>query len=94
VRREGLESRDAVLGSLRERSLLDRVYRDPAVLDVAVRDVLDEPLPMVDDRDTVERVMGVLSAGHSAVLVCDGPLPRGVLTRADVLDFLSRGGRR
>jgi cystathionine beta-synthase len=94
VRRDELNARDDVLGSIRERSLLDRVYRDPQVLDARVGEVLDAPLPMVDDRDTVEQMMGVLTAGSAAVLVCEGPTPCGVLTRADVLDFLSGRGRR
>ncbi len=84
------ETRDALLGSIRERSLLDRAYRDPDVLDRTVAEVMEPPLPMVDARDTVEHAMSVLSAESSAVIVCEGPVPRGVLTRTDVLDFLMR----
>jgi len=82
-----------VLGSIRERTLLDRVYRDPAALDLTVGEVMDAPLPMVDSRDTVEQAMGVLTAQAPAVLVCEGPVPVGVLTRPDVLEFLM-GQRR
>jgi CBS domain-containing protein len=45
---------------------------------------------MVDGRDTVEAAMERFSAGWAAVLVCDGPVPVGVLTRSDVLDYLVR----
>jgi cystathionine beta-synthase len=93
VKREQLEARDDVLGSIRERSLLDRAYQDPEVLGSTVGDVMDGPLPMVDRRDTVEQVMGVLTTQSPAVLVCDGPVPVGVLTRADILDFLAAGLR-
>ncbi len=93
VKRDTAESRDDVLGSIRERGLLDRVYRDPTVLDVTVGEVMDEPLPVVDARDTVDQAMTVLTGAAAAVLVCDGPAPAGVLTRADVLDFLMRKDR-
>ena len=90
VRREQADSRDAVLGSIRERTLLDQAYRDPQVLDRAVGEVMDPPLPMVDVRDSVDHAMGVLTTEAPAVLVCEGPAPRGVLTRSDVLDFLMK----
>ena len=90
VRREQADSRDAVLGSIRERTLLDQAYRDPQVLDRAVGEVMDAPLPMVDVRDSVDHAMGVLTTEAPAVLVCEGPSPRGVLTRSDVLDFLMK----
>ncbi|CAN5214075.1 cystathionine beta-synthase [soil metagenome] len=90
VKREQLESRDDVVGSIRERGLLDRAYRDPQVLDRTVGEVMEEPLPMVDVRDTVDEAMTVLTGGAAALLVCEGPRPVGVLTRADVLDFLMR----
>ncbi len=93
VKRDELDSRDDVLGSLRERGLLERVYRDPGVLDAPVGDVMDAPLPTADARDSVERVMDALSSADQAVLVCDGPQPVAVLTRSDVLDFLTRGDR-
>jgi len=93
VKRDELESREDVLGSLRERGLLERVYRDPGVLDAPVGDIMDAPLATADARDSVERVMDALSAEDQAVLVCDGPAPVAVLTRSDVLDFLTRGDR-
>ena len=93
VKRETAESREDVLGSIRESGLLDRVYRDPTILDQTVSDVMDDPLPVVDARDTVDAAMGMLTTQSAAVLVCDGPVPAGVLTRADVLDFLMRKDR-
>ena len=88
VKRDTAEAPDDVLGSIRERGLLDRVYRDPDVLDQPVSEIMEEPLPMVDGRDSVDSAMALLTSQASAVLVFDGPVPAGVLTRADVLDFL------
>ena len=88
TKRDDLEARDDVVGSIRERGLLDRVYRDPSALDMTVGALMEDPLPMADKRDTVDLAMGLLTTAASAVIVCDGPTPIGVLTRADVLDFL------
>jgi cystathionine beta-synthase len=84
VRRESFD------GSIRERGLLDRAYKDPTVLDRTVGEVMEDPLPTVDARDTVDQAMGVLTSTSPAVLLCEGPTPVGVITRADILDFLMR----
>ncbi len=86
----GFTDQEALLGSIRERGLLDRVFHDPDILDRTVADVMDEALPVVDVRDTVDTAMGLLTKRASAVLVCEGPKPVGVLTRADVLDFMTK----
>jgi cystathionine beta-synthase len=88
VKRDTLEARDDVIGSIRERGLLEQVYREPATLDATVADVMEAPLPMVNERDTVESLMASFSADWQAVIVCRGTVPVGVLTRSDVLDFL------
>ena len=93
VKRDTAESPDDILGSIKESGLLDRVYRDPSALGQTVGEVMDEPLPVIDSRDTVDHAMGMLTSQASAVLVCEGPVPAGVLTRADVLDFLMRKDR-
>jgi cystathionine beta-synthase len=89
VKRDRLESHDDVLGSIRERGLLERAYRDPEVLDRTVGEVMDAPLPVIDERDTVEAAMALLTEQAPAVVVSQGPVPVGVLTRADILEFLT-----
>ena len=94
VARSGLYDQADVAGSLRERTMLDRAYQEPEALDSPVEGMLEDPFPFVDARDAVEDIMGALSGhgsptgGAPAVMVCEGPKPVGVLTRADVLDFL------
>ena len=70
---ETLATRHDVVGSVRERGLLDRVYKDPSILDATVRDVMDEPLPILDARDTVDAAMALLTGAAGAALVCEGP---------------------
>jgi cystathionine beta-synthase len=77
-----------VTGTLRELELMDLAYRDRAVLDRPIADVMGEPMPMIGIGEPVARVVECLDAGPSA-LVLDGGHPIGVLTRSDVLGFLA-----
>lgn len=79
---------EAVIGSIHVRSLLDRAFADPGVLDKTVGDVMDAAMPSVDVRETVEAAMEVLTGDQPAILVQQGGTLAGLLTRSDVLDFL------
>ena len=78
-----------IVGSIQERSLLDRVFRDRDAVSRAVVEVMDPPLPVVQTSSGVEEMFADLSRGAEAVLVAEGSKPIGVLTRADLLEFLS-----
>ena len=67
---------------------MDLAFRDPAVLDRPIADIMDPPMPMIGIGERVGRVVECLDAGPS-VLVLDGGHPIGVLTRSDVLGFLA-----
>ena len=51
------------MGSLNERSLLERAYRDPGVVERTVGEVMDRPLPLVDEGATVEAAFDLLAEG-------------------------------
>ena len=76
-----------VSGSLSELGVLEATTRDPAVLDLRVKDIADAPLPMVGVGMTVSELTRRLSS-TPGVLVLDGGHPVGVLTRSDMLGFL------
>jgi cystathionine beta-synthase len=78
-----------VLGSINERSLLDRVFRDREAIGRDVVEVMDPPLPMVDVSAGVEEMFADLSRGAEAVIVTENSRAVGVLTRADLLEFLA-----
>jgi cystathionine beta-synthase len=78
-----------ILGSIHERSLLDRVFRDRDAINRDVVEVMDPPLPVVQLGAGVEEMFEGLSRGAEAILVADGSAPAGVLTRADLLEFLA-----
>ena len=80
---------DDIVGSVHERGLLDRVFRDRDAIGRTVGEVMDAPLPVVELRHGIDEVVMDLSQGAEAVVVVDGSKPVGVLSRADLLEFLA-----
>ena len=78
-----------IVGSINERSLLDKVFRDRSAIERDVIEIMDPPLPVVRDASSVEEMFEDLSRGAEAIVVVDGSRPAGVLTRADLLEFLA-----
>jgi cystathionine beta-synthase len=91
VRRDPPDSLTDVIGSLNERGLLDRVFRNPDSLGEDVTGAMDPPLHAVDAGDSVRDVYGNLSGTGSAVLVARNGSPAAVLTRSDLLEYLAQG---
>ena len=83
-----------IVGSIHERSLLDRVFRDPDAIGRDVVEVMDGPLPVLQSTDSVEEMFAGLSRGAEAVVVAEGSKPEGVLSRADLLEFLAHQSSR
>ncbi|MGB3327615.1 MAG: cystathionine beta-synthase [Thermomicrobiales bacterium] len=81
---------DGIIGSLQERSLLDHIFRDPAVLNATVRSVMDDPFELIDAGEDVESVIPKLASTTPAVTVQRDGILIGVITRADLLDYVAR----
>jgi cystathionine beta-synthase len=82
-------SLDDVVGSLQDRDLLDRVIRDPESLYHDVAAAMQPPLAAIDASKPLDEVFGALTGGTSAVVVARDGRPVGVLTRADLLEYLA-----
>ncbi|MHB1169725.1 MAG: cystathionine beta-synthase [Longimicrobiales bacterium] len=78
------------LGSLAESTLMARVIEDPAVLDRTVEEVMDEPLPVVDAATPMSGVGRMLTRQNPAVLVASEGVLRGIITRYDVVRYLTQ----
>ena len=67
----------------------------PDALNEDVATAMQPPLRVVDVGDTVDEVFADLSGGSPAVVVADDGEPAGMLTRADLLEYLAhhRDGR-
>jgi cystathionine beta-synthase len=89
VRNDEADSLADVVGSLQERALLDRVFRDPDALNEDVAVAMQPPLPAVDADASLDDVYEGLSGPSGAVVVATQGRPTGILTRSDLLEFLS-----
>jgi len=82
-----------VIGTLQERTLLDRVYRDPSVVTTAVSEAMDAPLSQVGVDSSIDDAFEPLLRGEQAVLVVEAGKPVAMITRADLLEFVAHRGR-
>jgi cystathionine beta-synthase len=89
VRHAGVDSLADVVGSIRERGLLDRVFRNQDALSEDVAAAIEPPLPAVEVGDSVDTAFAEFSAGNPAVVVARDGRPVGVLSRADLLEYIA-----
>ncbi|HET7027027.1 MAG TPA: cystathionine beta-synthase, partial [Candidatus Limnocylindrales bacterium] len=83
---------EGIVGSINEKGLLDRVYRDPGVVERTVGEAMDRPLPTVDASASLDDAFALLADGASAVLAVRGRRPAGVVTKLDLLEYLAHRG--
>ncbi|HKU58501.1 MAG TPA: cystathionine beta-synthase [Gaiellaceae bacterium] len=80
-----------VIGSLQDRALLDRVFKNPDALHEDVAGAMQGPLATVEADASVDEIVTALTGGTNAVVVADAGRPIGVVTRSDLLDYLAHG---
>ena len=78
-----------VVGSLQERSLLDRVFRNPDALNEDVAVAMQPPLAALDAAASIDDVFQELTGTGGAVLVGQAGRPVAIVTRSDLLEFLA-----
>ncbi|TFD54538.1 cystathionine beta-synthase [Cryobacterium frigoriphilum] len=77
-----------VLGALDERALMGLVFSGDAKLTDRVSTIVGEALPLIGVNEPVGSARAAF-AQHDALLVTDGGKPLGVITRHDLLTYLS-----
>jgi cystathionine beta-synthase len=82
-----------IVGSISEKGLLDRAFRDPSVVERTVGEVMDPPLPLVDASATLDDAFALLNVGAPAVVAVRGETPAGVVTKLDLLEHLAHRPR-
>jgi len=85
---------EGVVGSIDERGLLERAYRDPSVVERTVGEVMHRPLPQITAEASLDDAFLMLSGGASALVVVTGGRPAGVVTKLDLLEHLAHLGGR
>ena len=78
-----------VIGSLQDRDLLYRVFKNPDALHEDVVAAMQPPLAAIDVTDPLDEVFSTLSGRTNAVVVSQDGRPVGVLTRTDLLEYLA-----
>ncbi len=89
VRDGEVESLADVIGSLQDRDLLDRVFKNPDALHEDVAAAMQPPLATIDASASVDEIFSALTGRTNAVLVANEGRPVGVLTRSDLLEYLA-----
>jgi cystathionine beta-synthase len=79
----------SLVGSVSDRDLLDRAFRDSAVIERTVGEVMSRPLPIVTEDATVDEAFGLLSGGAPGLVVVRDGAPVGIATRLDLLEYLN-----
>ncbi len=82
-----------VAGSVSERELLSAVFEGRAKLADAVSQHMGPALPLIGSGELVSTAAATFRDSDAAMVV-EGGKPVGVITRSDLLGFLSEGSRR
>ena len=83
-----------IVGSVQEKTMLDRVFREPALVDERVERIMEAPFPVVQADDDIERLYTELSGGAAALVAARADRPVSVITKADLLEFVAHQRRR
>jgi cystathionine beta-synthase len=96
VRDSELQTLTDVIGSLQDRDLLDRVFKNSDALHEDVVAAMQPPLATIDVDDSLDDAFSTLTGRTNAVVVARSGKPVGVLTRSDLLEYLAhhRGDAR
>jgi cystathionine beta-synthase len=79
----------AIVGSITEKGLLERAYRDPGVVERTIGEVMDRPLPTVASDAGMDDAFALLSGGAQALVAVRTGRAIGILTKLDVLEYLA-----
>jgi cystathionine beta-synthase len=77
------------VGHISEASLMSRVLENTAVLEQSVQHLMDAPLPVVDAHVDLPGITRLLNRQNPAVLVRHDGRLAGIITRYDVLRYLT-----
>jgi cystathionine beta-synthase len=89
VTEDGSGQGTRLVGSIQERTLLDRVYRDPGLIETTVGAAMDGPFPTIAAGAHVDEAFNALLGGTTALVVMDAERPVGIITRVDLLEFMA-----
>ena len=80
---------DQVVGSVNDVAVMRAVFDHADLIHEAVTDVMGRPFPMLDVGADVDQAYKLLALANSAIVVTERAKPVGVVTRQDIISFLS-----
>jgi cystathionine beta-synthase len=78
------------VGSIEESDLMSAVIADPSKFDAPVKTLMKPPFATISIDEPISHAITELSKKQPAVLVEDGGSVVGILTRFDVIEYMSR----
>jgi len=94
VTEDGTTAAGRMVGSIHERSLLDRVYRDPNLIETPVGAAMESPFPTIGTTAHIDDAFEALLSGAGALVVLEDDRPMGIITRLDLLEFMAHRAPR
>jgi cystathionine beta-synthase len=85
-----IDAKGKSIGSVADGDLMAAVLENSALLDAPINRVMKTTLPVIGADAPVEHAIDLLTKKHSAVLVEDEHKTVGILTRYDVIEYMSR----
>jgi cystathionine beta-synthase len=77
------------IGSINDVAVMQSVFDRSDIIHKPVSEVMGRPFPVLDQSDEIERAYKLLTLANHAVVVSDEEEPIGVLTRQDIISYLS-----
>jgi cystathionine beta-synthase len=78
-----------IVGSVNDVGVMQAVFDQADIIHKPVSEVMGRPFPVVEQFSEIELAYKLLTLANSAVVVVDDAEPIGVVTRQDVISFLS-----
>jgi cystathionine beta-synthase len=78
-----------IVGSVNDVAVMQAVFAQADLIHKPVREVMGRPFPALETSAEIDRAYKLLTIESAALLVTEGGRPMGVVTRQDVISFLS-----
>ena len=78
-----------VIGSVNDVAIMQAVFDRADLLHKPIREVMGRAFPILDTEAAVDRAYKLLTLANAAIVITDQGSPIGVLTRQDIITYLS-----
>jgi cystathionine beta-synthase len=78
-----------IIGSINDVAVMQAVFDHADMMHKPVREVMGRPFPTLEGSVEIDRAYKMLTLANPAIVVLDGERPVGVVTRQDIISFLS-----